>query len=189
MGLDMSVYRIHKPNLDKGKVHDMDDLDGIVLADKEISSPMFRQLFPYCQKVRILNHYYDLKKIGEDYGITDPHIGGWKCDDNGSSTYIYGSKNGNSEHFEISDDLIQSKYVIDREETCYVCVRDEVRYWRKAYDIQEWFHENIPEPVENTGYYILTEEMLEAFNKEFPEDELPVEAPSSNEALVYWEWY
>jgi len=190
VGLDMNVFRIQKPAIDKGKVYDRDELDGIVLSSEDIVSPMYRQLAPYCVEVRVVNHYYDLKKIGEDYGLEDAHIGGWSCDSNGSSaTSIYGKKNGASEHVTIPDELIESKYTIDREETCYVCDRDEVCYWRKAYDIQDWFHKNIPEPVENTGYYVLNEQQIAAFNKEFPEDNILVEAPSETSALVYWEWY
>lgn len=191
MGLDMNVYMIQRPVLDSGKVYDSNDFndDEIVIREAEINEPLYRQIIPYCTKVQVVNHYYNLAEIGRDYGMTEVHIGGWSCDKNGSRTSFYGCKNGKNEHLTLSDDLIDSKYTIDREEICCVCVREEIRYWRKAYDIQEWFHEHISEQVENTGYYILTEEMIRAFNKRFPEDKLPVEAPDVNGALVYWEWY
>lgn len=189
MGLDMSVYRVSKPFLNGYEVYDIDDIEGIIFKEKDSNNPMFRQLVPYCVKVRVMNHYYDLKKIGEDYNITDVWIGGWCCDENGSKTFIHGNRDGKSESVTISDDLIKSKYIIDREEACYVCASKEMRYWRKAYDIQEWIHENLPEPVENTGYYILTEAFLDEFNKTFPEDTLPTKGLGNHSALVYWEWY
>lgn len=189
MGLDMYVYRVHEPHLDENKVYDRDNVDGVILSENDIGEPMFRQLLPYCKRVRIINHYYDMKKIGNDYGMTDIRIGGWSCGNDGSFTFVYGNKNGISTQIKIPDDLIQSEYTIGREEVCYVCEHEEIRYWRKAYDIQDWFHETIHEPVENTGYYILTEEMLIEFNKEFPDDRLPAEAPNDDYALVYWEWY
>lgn len=189
MGLDMYVYRVRKPSLDTGMVYDRNDLDGIVIHEADIDEPRVRQLIPYSAKVRVVNHYYNLGKIGEDYGLSEAHIGGWECGDDGSFTTIYGDKDGRSEFIKVSDELIESKYTIDKEETCYVCSEDEVRYWRKAYDVQDWFHENIPEPVENTGYYILTEELLKAFNKAFPEDKIPKIAPDGEQTLVYWEWY
>lgn len=189
MGLNMYVYRVHKPILDEEKIYDRSELDGIVIGEKDIEEPRVRQLIPYCAKVRVVNHYYNLEKLGEDYGLAGARIGGWSCDKNGSSTTIYGYKGTRSESITVSDDLIERKYTIDREEICYVCDNDEVHYWRKAYDIQDWFHEKLPEPVENTGYYILPEELLAAFNQEFPEDKLPVEAPDGVYTLVYWEWY
>lgn len=82
-------------------------------------------------------------------------------------------------------ELIERTYTIDREETFFVCENDEIRYWRKEYDIQKWFHDNIPEPVENTGYYLLTEQILQVFNEAYPNSKLPVETPNENCALVY----
>lgn len=186
MGLDMNVYRVHKPLLDENEMYDGKDVKDIVLSEKDINEPALRQLLPYCKKVRIMNHYYDLEKIEKDYDVPNVRIGGWGSDETGSYTTFYGD---NVRSFKVYKALIESKYTIDREETCYVFARDEVRYWRKAYDVQEWFHDHIPEPVENTGYYILTEDILLAFNETFHDEELPVEAPDEWGALVYWEWY
>ena len=155
------------------------------MAD-EIDRPILQQIRPYCKEIRIINHYYNLEKIGGDYGIENVRVCGWGHDEKGSYATFYGDE---VRSFNIYDDLIQSKYTIDREETCYVCSQEEVRYWRKAYDIQEWFHEHIPVHVENTGYYVLTEKILTAFNKAFKDEKLPVESPEDGQALVYWEWY
>lgn len=189
MGLDMYVYRVHKPFLDDRKVYDRDDLEGVILGEEDIQDPMYRQLLPYCAKVQVVNHYYNREKLAEDYGLDEARIGGWSCDKDSSTVHIYGYKDGERKSFDVPDDLIDSKYIIDREETCYVCREDEVHYWRKAYDIQDWIYEHLPEKVENTGYYILSEQFLKDFNKKFPEDRLPVEAPNDDYALVYWEWY
>lgn len=70
-----------------------------------------------------------------------------------------------------------------------MCSTDEVQYWRKAYDVQEWFHENIDGIVENTGYYILDENLRTEFNIKFPEDTLPDEETPDEYAYFYWEWY
>jgi len=189
MGLDMNVYMVSKPPLSEDDVYDRNDIDGIIFKEIDADKPAIRQLVPYCAKVRVVNHYYDLRKIGEDYNLTDVWIGGWCCDKDGSKTFIHGSRDGKSESVTLSDDLIESKYIINREETCYICASKEVRYWRKAYDIQEWIHENLPEPVENTGYYILNKNVLDKFNETFPDDTLPAKEPDNDSALVYWEWY
>lgn len=56
----------------------------------------------------------------------------------------------------------------------FVCDSEEVRYWRKAYDIQDWFHDHIEEDVENTGFYILSGTMLLAFKEHFENDEYEI---------------
>lgn len=189
MGLDMYVYRVQSTGLDTDKVYDRDEIDGVVLHKDEIDEPMYRQLLPYCDKLRVVSHYYDFDKIKEDYGLSEVHIGGFSYDDEGGRTFLYGIKDEANFRTEISNDVIQERYIIDREELCYVCSADEVRYWRKAYDVQEWFHENIDGRVENTGYYILDEDLRTEFNIEFPEDTLPDEETQDEYAYFYWEWY
>lgn len=190
MGLDMNVYRVHKPLLDESKLYDRGELDGIVINESKITDPRVQQLIPYCTKIRAIDHYYNIEEIGKDYGLTDVHIGGFHYGTDGSYSTIYGhDKDGMAHSVSVQDELIDSKHTIDREESFFVCMSDEIRYWRKAYDIQQWFHDNIPEPVENTGYYVLNEQLLREFNEAFPDRKLPVEAPNENCAIVYWEWY
>lgn len=189
MGLDMYVYRVQSPGLDADKVYDRNEIEGVVLHKDEIDEPMYRQLLPYCDKLRVISHYYNFDKIKEDYGLSEVHIGGYTYDNKGGRTFLYGIKNGENFHTEVSDDVIQEKYIIDKEEPCYVCCTDEIRYWRKAYDVQDWFHDNIDGNVENTGYYILDEDLREAFNREFPDDTLPDEETTGQYAYFYWEWY
>lgn len=89
----------------------------------------------------------------------------------------------------ISTDDIESKYTLNKIETCYFAKAEEVSYWRKEYDIQDWFHENLSVQVENTGYYILDENTIDEFNKAFPDDAFDAEEPTDDSALFYWEWY
>lgn len=81
------------------------------------------------------------------------------------------------------------KYIVERVEKRFVCKCDEVQYWRKAYDIQNWFHDHIDDEVENTGFYILSRELLLEFGESFSEYEIEAEDPSEETALFYWEWY
>lgn len=189
MGLDMYVYRIQKPGLDAEKVYDRNEIEGVVLHKDEIGEPMYRQLLPYCDELRVIIHYYDLDKIKEDYGLSEVYVSGYSYDDKGGRTFISGVKNGENFRAEIEDDVIQEKYIINKEELCYVCHTDEVQYWRKEYDIQDWLHDSIGCNVENTGYYILDEELRSNFNSEFPEVPLPNEKTPDQYAYFYWEWY
>lgn len=85
------------------------------------------------------------------------------------------------------DDL-EAKYTTRRVETGFACLTQEIRYWRKAYDVQEWFYEQLDRPVENTGFYLLTKEDLELFNQRW-DDMVDDDSPGVESAIYYWEWY
>ena len=184
MGLDMEIRRISKPHMDDSVIYDRADIGGIILDEDELKEPMYRQLAPYVQQLQVRSQYYDMEKIRKDYGLSeDSHI---------SMMSAYGiaiTDRKNSKRVEISTRDIEEKYTIERVEKRFVCDSEEIRYWRKAYDIQEWFHENIDGEVENTGFYILSGKQLLKFNKRFQEDKIEAEEPDEEAALFYWEWY
>lgn len=182
MGLDMEIRRITKPELDSTKLYDISDLNCIVLNEDDCQKEMYAQLVPYCQKIRVMKHYYDYDTIRADYNLPSDarlyaYIGG---------VAVFG--NGKQE-VELPTSLLDEKYTIDKQEICYVCNCEDVVYWRKAYDIQDWFHEHLAAYVENTGFYILSIDTIKEFNRKFPEDKIPHEAPDEEQALFYWEWY
>lgn len=189
MGLDMFVFRVTKQQLDSGTVYDRSDLSGVIIDESDMDAPAYRQILPYCAKVRVINHYYDMEKLAAEYGITNAYIGGYGFTQSEAKIILCGKKDGNPFNEIIPAKLIESRYVIDREETCFVCGSEEIRYWRKEYDVQDWFYDHISEQIENTGYYTLSEETILQFNKAFPDDALPVEPPDEESALVYYEWY
>lgn len=191
MGLDMYVYRVQKPHIDENKLYDKNELDelrDIVIEESKINDPSVQQLIPYCTRVRAIAHRYNVEKISEDYGLTRIFDIG-RCYNNGESFLgIYGLGEDNVEKdVKIPDELI-SKYVYDREEAFFVGKSEIIWYGRSDYEVQNWFHNNIPMLEENPMYCVLTEQILTAFNEAFP-DILPMEAPNENCALVYLEWY
>jgi len=181
----MYVYRVEKPDLDPTKVFDADKLPGLILKEEDINDPMYCELLPYCDKVQVINHYYDLDKMKAESGAASLHLSSII----GDVVSFTGAKpNGQRVTVSKSCDEIDKDYTVHREETCYVCSYTEVRYWRKEYVIQEWFCRHIGH-VENTGYYILSKELLQAFNEAFGEETLPVKEPNEEYAYCYWEWY
>lgn len=94
-----------------------------------------------------------------------------------------------SREVEIKESDLDGRYTIERIDNWYVCDAKEVMYWRKAYDVQDWFHENLGVVVENTGYYLLNAEIIRRFNEAFPERPLPEGSPDEEPALAYYEWY
>lgn len=192
MGLDMEIRRISKPHMDDSVVYNREDIHGIILTEDELKEPMYRQLAPYVQQLQVKIQYYDMEKIRKDYKLSDDSYIDFELSGNSSMMSAYRiaiTDRGTKKTVEISNEDIESKYTIERVEKRFVCDSEEVRYWRKAYDIQDWFHEHIEEDVENTGFYILSGAMLLAFNKAFPEDRIEAIEPDEEKALFYWEWY
>ena len=184
MGLDMEIRRISKPHMDSSVVYNRHDIDGVILYETDLKEPMYRQLAPYTQELHIRNQYYDMDKIRNDYNLpSDSYISMI------SALCVGITDRETGKTVEISNENIERRYTIERVEKCFVCNADEVRYWRKAYDIQSWFHKHIEADVENTGFYIISGELLLKFNKAFPEDKIEAEEPDGESALFYWEWY
>ena len=187
MGLDMNIFRCSRPVVDDARIYERSELNGIILNEEDLTNPMYEQLAPYCEKARVLNSYYDMEKIRKDFGLSDEaYI--FRIGPDGISVT---DRKGTSSRKEvnISTDDIESKYTLNKIETCYFAKAEEVSYWRKEYHIQDWFHENLSVQVENTGYYILDENTIDEFNKAFPDDAFDAEEPTDDSALFYWEWY
>lgn len=184
MGLDMEIRRVSKPHMDNSVIYDRENICGIILDKEELKEPMYQQLAPYTQPLQIRSKYYDMDKIRSDYGLSkDSYISMM------SAQRIAITDRETHKTVEISSHDIDYKYTVERVEDQFVCNAEEIRYWRKAYDIQEWFHDHIDGEVENTGYYILSGDLCLKFNKAFQEDAIEAEEPDDESALFYWEWY
>lgn len=184
MGLDMYIYRAAKPHLSDTEIYLRNDIDGVILPENEIDNPMYCQLAPYLQPVQVKNEYYNMEKIREDFGLSSKaHICSYSADGIGVWD------NGGEKRITISVSDIEDKYTVEKIEKSYVCNLERVHYWRKEYDVQEWFHDNLSaDYIENCGYYILSEELIEDFNESFNEYIEP-EEPTEESALFYHEWY
>lgn len=198
MGLDMFVYRVSKPHLNDALVYDYNDLDGIVIRASDIDDPTITEItskrdvtdrkltdvLPYTQLVKVRLEEYDMKRIRQDFGLPEQS---YICMISNAKIVVK-SRDG-SKKVEIPMSTIEEKYIVDIVENCLVANCDEVMYWRKAYDVQAWFHGEIPTVVENVGHYILEEELLDAYNERYPDNKLPFEVPNKEYALFYHEWY
>ena len=181
----MYIYYISKPNnIDVNKIYDENELsEYIVINENDIKEDMYNQLLPFCHKIKAIRYYYNLKKISEDYNISNPQ------------TYMYSGgfvgmhSQDDDKRIKLSYQEIEEKYTISKEEIVYITNEEEVEYWGKEYDIQEWFYDHLNERVENTGYYRLSNELINEFNKDYPDDFIEPLDENDNGALFYWEWY
>ena len=188
MGLDMWIRRVRKPNLED-RVYTTEELSSMgysfVSVEAAEDDALIEQLLPYTVTRDVLTSYYDKKKMIADYNLPPKSsIGMYSYD----GIRISGENdNGECVSQFISRKEIEEKYTIVKSVPHYIWIEEEEAYWRKHYDLQEWFYDSI-DGVENCGYYILDADMIAEMNEQFGEN-VPAEDPTDEEALFYHEWY
>lgn len=191
MGLDMYAYKIRNPSLDPSKVHACQDLqkEYVILLPDKASSERYRQAWPYAQKLRVMNRYYDLEKIREDFHIPDAEV--WMTSAEGIG--IRGRVNGVETTRYIGTEQVNAIYTVEREEECFVFAATSVAYWRKEYDLQELIDVSLGGIIQSMGYYLLDKKTVDIINQYSIEycPEMLIEwfEPTETSALFYYEWY
>lgn len=205
MGLDMHIFKISKltnaeiKRLTNKNVQDFPN-NITYFRKKEIeendADRLFAQIKPYMSEINAVVSLIDIEKIKKDYQIPeDAYISGQHYTKD-STGFSFRNSRGFHTQVEFSDNEIDTKYLLHKTESLYVCHKKEVAYWRKHYDLSTYISEMMETPVENTGYYPLTDEQIEEicdYQRDYPreyERYQPIPYPANdNEAIVYWEWY
>lgn len=193
MGLDSYVYRIKKPEAMESRVYSRDEIRQLGLSsfatEDTKDNPLAADLLAYTVKVRVNEAFLNMEKVRKDYHLSDAaHAYGWNGD---GSIEIMDDAGGQYRTLKLTSQEIKDRYTLMQVVEYNVFYEETVAYWRKNYDVQSFFYDHI-ERLENTGYYRLDEELLREFNECSPDDDwgkLPVEAPTDESALFYWEWY
>lgn len=198
MGLDMFVFRARRPTVDASLIYDSQNTPGnLTMEEKDINLSAYQQLKPYCEKIRILRHDINYEKIAKDNDLKKVRLV-YQCSDfclfeddeieeDLAKTYISIANHDYTEYISISKEDIDEKYDISKEDVVYVTELEEILYWRKEFEVQDWFHYSLRTRVENTGFYILDEEIINKYNKKYKDNQLP--EPTKDTALFYHEWY
>lgn len=185
MGLDMFIYRATKPVVNQTMIYEPRDFS-LSIPEKEAEEDMYDDISPYLSVVQVRAEYYDMDKIRSDFGLSaKAHIS------RVSAEGIGVSDSAQDKRVSISQEDIDAKYTKVEIETHYVCNLERIHYWRKAYDVQDWFHDNLSaDYIENCGYYLVDEELVNAYNEAFPDDPILFTGrQDENSALFYHEWY
>lgn len=189
MGLDMYVYKVRKAELEDREytTKELSDLNlsYVCVEDEYNVSDLYAQLLPYTIKRNASAECYDIEKMIADFNLpSNSHIGMLSYE----MIVLYGTTDGGRYvRQEIFREDIENKYTITKTSAYYIWEQEEVEYWRKHYDLQDWIYDTL-ENVDNTGYYILNANVIAELNKKFNEC-LPEEDPTDESALFYWEWY
>lgn len=196
MGLDMFLYKAKRPEYQK------DDefiskkwlLErGFSCILKEDINDSERCLLPYCREDAVMVDFHDMRQIMIDYGCNPD-----KCKI--SFSYRSNKKIGltiykNNEiikEIQLTNEELDEKYKFESLEEVYVVKLEEVGYWRKAYDLQEYIYSMLDYNVDDCEYKKLSKEQVLKIldyddsgqvNTDFFEDE------SEDCAYFYYEWY
>ena len=172
MGFDMYIYEISKPLLED-RIYTSNELCalGCIYRTSDALDGSEEEMLPYAARVMVRIPDIDLDKIIADYGLPAGSMIG--CF---GSNVVSVSGNGPDAYVRkyIPLEEINEKYTTIREEQCYVWHRRKVAQWSRAHDVQEVWHEILDDgskerPIENGGYYKITEDDVAAFNDSWVE--------------------
>jgi hypothetical protein len=155
------------------------------IEEVEQDKSTIEQLLPYTIVRNVLTNYYNKAKMIKDYKLPkNSSIGMYS----NTGIQISGfNESGERVSQFISTEDIEEKYTITKSVPHYIWKESEEAYWRKHYELQDWFYENL-ENVENCGYYILDADLIAKMNEKFHESVVE-DDPTDEEALFYHEWY
>ena len=187
MGLDQYIFRIKKANLED-RIWDTNELKerGCTYAYTGADDGLSKDapVIQYAQKLDVRFECYDTKKIIADYNLPEDSRIDWSML---NSIRLIGHRDGETIRQEITNDEVKEKYTVNRVIPCYVWSEDEIAYWRKCYELQDWIYENV-EGAGNCEYCLLDAEQISIINAECDAD-IPEEDPTDEVGYFYWEWY
>lgn len=198
MGLDMFVFRARRPTVDMNLIYDSQNAPGnLTMEEKDINLSAYQQLKPYCEKIRILRHDINYEKIAKDNGLEKVRLVGQfddfylfedgEIEEDLAKTCVDIMNHDYASYISIFQEDMDKKYSIPREDVAYVTELEEVLYWRKEFEVRDWFHYSLQTRIENTGFYILDEKIINKYNKKYKDKQLP--ESTKDTALFYHEWY
>ena len=173
MGLDMYLFKVGKLTEKESKeIHKMkkDEVykkyHCIDKASFDSEPAMYEDLKPYAKLITVITTFFDCEKCLKDYNIDKNKI-------------LFRSQMNDEISWHLEDKTVvtlkgeqYSQYLYDAEQEVYVFKCEEVAYWRKDYDLENFFSNTFE--IENCGYYKLSNEIkqeLKAYiRKHQPED-------------------
>ena len=182
MGLDQNIYRISRPNLED-RVFKRNELDNYLLCRVADVDEAFLEVIPYTTKRKVEYEMINIERMFTDKGIPN-HAYLGMCS---SEVYEYCWKNGNEyKSVEVSTKEIAEKYVENKIFDTYICEQEELQYWRKNYNVQDFIYDELD--ADNCKYCLLNtdiqSELINTYGAEFE-----VEENTEESGIFYWEWY
>ena len=190
MGLDSYVHRVRKPKGLVNKIYTMQDIQDLGLSyfqNKDGYKDLEKELLPYCQTVKVQVNRINMDRIIEHYHLSS------KAEIVYQDSKMLGVRDPEQEDETvcIENTTVRDVFTDTIEEDFFVFYAEEVLYWRKNFDISDFFHGLLGQ-VENCGYYELLPEYIEEYNQRALEngwEQLDEECSAEDAVLFYLEWY
>ena len=193
MGLDMYIYKVKTPTdaqmkeVQKYSWEDLSDktsLAAIAVDNFDFYPDHINQLVPYSKKTEINRTCLRYEDIYKHYGMNDREVTTVHHSKNGICFYLRTNEKEKREVFLSYEEVSKYETVIKQKVLVYEA--EDVYYWRKAYDVQDYFYENFA--VDNCKYVEISVEDLENIRECYDED-VPIPTLGEDEHLFYYEWY
>ena len=199
MGLDSNIYRakrVKDANLSLTKPIAMSYLDekDYVYFRKDSDDHLHDDLIPYGTLCLVTEDLIDYNKIEADYNMIDMYI---TCITPGKLVFTgTDRKTDRSKAIDLTADELSDFYKNSQNTLYYVLDLEEVRYYRKEYEISNFINDLFNGRCENCGYYVIPKDFIPkindllsnllAENLDYPYPYKPV--PYMDD-LVWHEWY
>lgn len=198
MGLDMHLFKLEKPEKSSEELSAMslDELNSAgytVFFQNELPDD-FHLICCMAKRAAVMAEYIDLEKIREDYEIpAGSRIIGesYSSQEIGYTFRLPKAEPCDQKHIDIPMDQVRAKYVYKKKTDAYCIKSEEIAYWRKRYDIQSALYDAAEVPIQNCGYYPMTDDMWDALRKWDKEtyNRLAHYKYDNSCIIVYHEWY
>lgn len=184
MGLDMYIMKVKKPTMNLDNVKTKNELlelgFSLIPTKKVLETTKYDDLKEYFVSVTVKVDCIDIEKIQKEFNIDE--VSGYSRT---SEELTISDDEGNKVKLTMNE--VTKNYSYSKDETFYVFEEEEVHYWRKAFDIQNYLYEKYP-CIENCGYTEIYPETLYEINDRFDEG-IEVKYLEDDEAYFYHEWY
>lgn len=183
MGLDQSIYRISKPELED-RVFKRNELNYYNYCSvDENEEYLHEEILPYVVIRKVETEMMDLEKMFADKGIPNHANLGMMC----SEYYKYYWEDGEErKSIEVKVSEITEKYIKTEILDMYIWEQEELYYWRKNYEVQDYIYDVVE--AENCKYCLLStdiqRELIDTYGANFE-----VEENTEDSGIFYWEWY
>lgn len=192
MGLDMFLYGVKRvKEEDVPSVVTEEWIENTGLRNADIDRINAKDLLPYSVVRTVLAKVTDYDKIKRAYGIPENAIhGGWCCSSSKGFVLFFYDEEHNQAVVSTTKKELDEKFTKTVEKKAIVFSIEELAYWRKNYDLQDFFYENLESPG-NVTFSELSQETLGKLKSWLSRRNLDKQKIFSKgyDAKMYYEWW
>ena len=196
MGLDMYLYKAKRPEYKKDEEFiDIEWLKrrGFTCIMKEKINELEKALVPYCKEEAVMVKLLDKRQMILDYGC-DPDSSELCMTfyTNNKVGYTIYSENEEPKEFKLTIEELAEKYEFESLEDVYVIRLENINYWRKDYELQDYISQMFDYDIQNCEYKKLNIDQVYQI-MEYDESNQRMASAIEDEtedcAYFYVEWY